>query len=276
MTGRQSAESALRALGRRPDDAIDLGEGALALAALDRPQADLAAARAHIAGMAREVARRAGSQAALDDRRNALVEVIRLGHGYRGDAATYDDLRNANLIDVIERRKGLPVALGILYIQVARAQGWSARGLDFPGHFLFRLEAGGERAVMDAFHDGRLRDAAELRELLKAVAGLDAELRPRHYRPVGDRDVLLRLQNNVKTRHLRDGRLEAAARTIDDMLLFAPDRAALWREAGVVRARLGNLRAAAAAFEAVLERAPDDRARDEARAVLRRLRNKIN
>ena len=114
MTGRRSAESALRALGRRPDDDIDLGEGALALASLDRPQADLGAARAHIAGMAGEVGRRAGRQAALEDRRAALVEVVRRRCGYRGDAATYDDLRNANLIDVIDRRKGLPVALGIL------------------------------------------------------------------------------------------------------------------------------------------------------------------
>ncbi len=66
------------------------------------------------------------------------------GYGYRGDAETYDDLANANLIRVIERRKGLPVALGVMWLHAARAAGWAAHGVDFPAHFLVALEGSGQ------------------------------------------------------------------------------------------------------------------------------------
>src|SRR3546814_19245031 len=84
---------------------------------------------------------------------------------------------------VIDRRKGLPVALGILYMHAARAQGWPAVGLNFPGHFLLRLERHGERAILDPFNEGRVHGATELLDLLKAMQGQDAELGPEHYQP---------------------------------------------------------------------------------------------
>jgi len=56
----------------------------------------------------------------------ALTQVMAEEHGYGGDRQHYDDLQNANLIRVIDRRRGLPVALGILYLHAARAQGWRA------------------------------------------------------------------------------------------------------------------------------------------------------
>ena len=92
-------------------------------------------------------------------------------HGLNGDRQTYDDLANANLISVIERRRGLPVSLAIIYIHAARALGWTMEGLNFPGRFLMRLGAPDGRAVLDPFAGGRMRDAVALRELLKTGAG---------------------------------------------------------------------------------------------------------
>src|SRR5258708_30354018 len=99
---------------------------------------------------------------------------------------------------VIDRRKGLPVALGILYIHAARAQGWDMAGLAFPGHFLVRLQDAGARLILDPFHGGKPREAAELRDLLKAITRNEAELTPAHYPPVRDPQVLLRLPNKLK------------------------------------------------------------------------------
>src|SRR5258705_307800 len=120
----------------------------------------------------------------LAARAQALNEIILLKHGYSGDELTYDDLQNANLMRVVDRRKGLPVALGILYLHTARAQGWESVGLAFPGHFLVRLGEGAERLILDPFHGGRIRGAATLRGLLKAMAGAAAQLRPHHFAPV--------------------------------------------------------------------------------------------
>src|SRR5204862_4626076 len=169
-----------------------IGEAALALAALDRPQVALARYREHLATLARDLGAAAVGVAEAAARAAALRAVIVGAYGYRGDDLTYDDLQNANLMRVIDRRKGLPVALGILYLDAGRAQGWDTVGLGFPGHFLIRLAEGAERLILDPFHGGRVCDAASLRELLKVMAGQAVELSPEHYAPVADRDVLLR------------------------------------------------------------------------------------
>ncbi len=94
-------------------------------------------------------------------------------HGYGGDVENYDDPANANLIRVIERRRGLPVALGILWLHAARAAGWAAHGIDFPGHFLLALTGRGEQRVVDVFAGGAALDARDLRALIKRVEGAE-------------------------------------------------------------------------------------------------------
>src|SRR5437879_5312507 len=223
----------LRELAALGSPILPIGEAALALASFERPRVGLARYRQHLATIARDVGRHSGAVGLqptgssgggdLAARVQALNEIILLKYGYSGDELTYDDLQNANLMRVVDRRKGLPVALGILYLHAARAQGWDSVGLGFPGHFLVRLTEGAERLIVDPFHGGRVCDAAKLRELLKAMAGQEVELTPEHYAPVADRDVLLRLQNNLKSPLLQAGRHEPAVRTVETMPLLAPD-----------------------------------------------------
>jgi regulator of sirC expression with transglutaminase-like and TPR domain len=266
----------LRDLAAHAGPILPIGEAALALASFERPRVSLARYRQHLAALARDVGRHAGIGADLPARAQALNEIILLKYGYSGDELTYDDLQNANLMRVVDRRKGLPVALGILYLDAARAQGWEAVGLGFPGHFLIRLSAGAERLILDPFHGGRICGAAELRDLLKAMAGQEIELAPEHYAPVSDRDVLLRLQNNLKSRLLQAGRHERALGVIDTMLMLAPDHVELWQEAGLLHAREGNIRAAMSAFQEFVARAPDGTARHQAAVLLQQLKAKLN
>jgi regulator of sirC expression with transglutaminase-like and TPR domain len=264
----------LRELGAVRSPILPIAEAALALASFDRPRVALARYRQHLRALARDVGRRAGGDLAA--RAAALNEIILLKHGYSGDELTYDDLQNANLMRVIDRRKGLPVALGILYLEAARAQGWDAVGLAFPGHFLIRLSKGPERVILDPFHGGRKLDAMALRELLKAIAGHEIELAPEHYAPVADREVLLRLQNNLKSRLIQGQQHERAVRVIGTMQMLAPDLAELWREGGLLHAQMGNMRAAMAAIEEYVARAPDGSARHEAAVMLQQIKTTLN
>ncbi|HEV2548778.1 MAG TPA: transglutaminase-like domain-containing protein [Stellaceae bacterium] len=270
---RATAEAFLRGLAGRGEVGLPLAEAALALAALDRPRVDLARYHHHLASLGREVGEAAASGAA--DPVDALNGVIIGRYGYAGDTLTYDDLQNANLMRVIDRRKGLPVALGILYIHAARAQGWDMAGLAFPGHFMVRLEHGGERRIIDPFHEGRVCEATELREILKSTAGQAAELSPAHYADVSDRDVLLRLQNNVKLRLVQTRQMEKALTAIENMLLFAPEEASLWWEAGQINAATGKLRAAIATLERFLALADDTAQRHRAALLLQQLRARL-
>jgi regulator of sirC expression with transglutaminase-like and TPR domain len=272
---RASAKAFLSALGGRGEGRLPLAPAALALAALERPRVDLDCYHQHLDALAHGVGEAALGARSLGARLDALNAVISGRYGYAGDTLTYEDLENADLMRVIDRKKGLPVALGILYIHAARAQGWAIAGLAFPGHFLVRLEERGERLIFDPFHGGRACQAAELRDLLKAMAGNEAELRPAHYAAVSDREVLLRLQNNVKERLIESGQNERALKVIQGMVLFAPDRSGLWREAGLIEAELGRLRAAIAAFERVLALADSAAQRHHAARVLQQLRSRL-
>lgn len=272
---RGTAQAFLREVGGMGDGPLPLAPAALALAALERPRVDLARYHHHLAALAHEVGAEAGGTADIERRVAALNTVILERYGYQGDTLTYEDLQNANLMRVIDRRKGLPVALGILYIHAARAQGWDMAGLAFPGHFLVRLQDAGARLILDPFHGGKPREAAELRDLLKAITGNEAELTPAHYAPVSDRDVLLRLQNNLKLRLVESRQLKKALAVIEGMMLFAPRHAALLREAGLIHAELGNLKTAVAAFERFLALAAHDAERHQAAAILQQLKARL-
>jgi len=272
----ESVEVYLRRLGEQPDNVIDVGAAALALAKLDRPGLDLAGYRDHLAALARETADSAATGDGLAGRIDAVNRALFAVHGYVGDAETYDDIQNADLTRVIDRRKGLPVALGILYIHAARAQGWEAFGIGFPGHFLIRLDEGGGRALIDPFHGGRRCEAADLRALLKATHGSAVELEPAYYAAISDRAVLLRLENNIKLRRLQSGDETGALAIVERCLWFAPGEATLWREAGALQARHGNLRAAIDAFERFIDLTPGEEERRQAATLISQLRGKLN
>lgn len=276
--GPSSARDALDAIGLLPDTEIDIADAALHLARVDLPDADWIAARTELTAIARHAVAlaRTVKDADLPVRAEALAGLLTGGHGYRGDAKTYADPANANLIRVIERRKGLPVALGILWMHATRAAGWGAHGVDFPAHFLIALEGRGSQLVIDVFDGGTILDARDLRALIKRVEGDRAELRPGLLKPMSARGVLLRLQNNIKARRLDRSDLAGALACAEDMLRVAPDNAALWREAALMHQRLDHVAAALGCFERFLAIVPQGDAATRARAAMEELRTRLN
>jgi len=277
MTLPEPLRARLEAVGAHADGDIDLAETALLLAGIERPGVALDPYRRHMDRLAHEVgAYMVGGPDDLNLRIEALVQVLAKRYGYAGTEEAFEDPDAANLTRVIDNRCGLPVALGILYLHAAQAMGWPAAGVDFPARFFVRLDCKGKRAILDPFDEGRSLSPRDLRAFYKAVAGNQAELTPENYRSVGNRDVLLRLQNNVKVRHLRAGRMPAALETVQTMLLLAPEKASLWREAGLLNMRLDNVQAAVVSLEEYLSRSTSDPARYRASVLLQELRGRLN
>lgn len=258
------------------DADLDIAEAALLLAALDRPQVPLERYRVALGELVEATATAAGASPSLAEAASALGRVIAEAHGYRGDQDTYDDPQNANLMRVIDRRKGLPVALGVIYLHTAGKLGWPAHGLSFPGHFLIRLEGAREAAILDPFNRGIALDAGALRERVKQVAGRDAELSPQYFQPVSHRAVLLRLQNNLKSRALSAGRFERAAEVLESMVTLAPREAWSWREFGTTLARTGALNAALSALATAGDLTSDADGRAEIDKLIRQVRAQLN
>jgi len=173
---------------------------------------------------------------------------------------------------VIERRRGLPVALGLLYIVAGRYCGWQVEGLNFPGHFLVRLEMDGERLIADPFRAGAEMDAAALRGLLKSIAGEKAELSHQFYLPVSNRDILIRLQNNLKKRLIEQEDYAQAVIVVEAMEALAPDEYRALFDKGILYAKLGQKGQAIKAIEDYITRAPDARDRQQAQGILQQIR----
>ena len=269
----------LTEIGGAEDGAIDLFESALVLAAVDRPRARLEPYRRHMEGIISEVRTYVGGTEPLVPlglRIEGLVQVIIKRYGYGGTQEVFDDLDAVNMMRVIDSRSGMPIVIGIFFMQTARTLGWDICGLDFPGRFLVRLEAGGERRILDPFAGGAGVEPRDMRDMFKAFAGNHVELRPEHYRDMGNRDILLRLQGNIKIRLLREERFDDALETLEVMLLFAPDKPELWRETGLLHARLGHIKDAIQALEEYLRRCGTDETRYNTSMLLQELRAQLN
>ncbi len=273
-----AARSALDAIGLIPDSELDLAGAALQFARIDAPEDDWQSAAAHLSELARDAVSLAADRTADSPavRAGALAGLLTGRWHYSGDVESYDHPDNANLIRVIARRRGLPVALGVLWLHCARAAGWDAYGVDFPGHFMIALPGPGTQLVLDVFEGGEPMSSPALRALLKRVEGPKAELRPGLLQPMSPRAVLMRLQNNILTRRLAAGNLAGGLAAVTDMLRVAPSQAGLWRDAAVLYQRLDQVGAALRCWERFLEIVPQGSAADLARTTLGELRSRLN
>lgn len=267
--------AALDAIGLLPDTEIDIANAALQLARVDAPDADWQAAGAQLSEIARDAVALPAARN-LAQKAEALSDLLASRYGYTGDTENYDDPANANLIRVIERRRGLPVALGIIWLHAARAAGWEAHGVDFPAHFMIALQGKSSQMVVDVFHGGVTMGARDLSKLLKRIEGENAELRPGLLLPMNARQVLLRLQNNIAGRRMQAGDLDGALACIEDMLRVAPDQAELWRQAAALNQQLDRVSAALRCLERCLRLVPRGDVATRIRSTMDMLRGRLN
>ena len=248
--------AALEAIGLLPDTEIDIAGAALQLARVDVPGADWQAARAALSEIARDAAALADI-VRLTDKAEALADLLAARHGFHGDADTYDDLANANLIRVIERRRGLPVALGVIWLHAARAAGWEAHGVDFPAHFMIALQGKSTQMVLDVFHGGVAMGARDLAHIAQADRGRERGTAPR---PVAADErqagAAALAEQHRRRAGMQAGDLDGALACIEDMLRVAPDQAELWRQAAMLNQQLDRVSAALRCFERCLKLVP--------------------
>jgi regulator of sirC expression with transglutaminase-like and TPR domain len=273
---------ALTAIGQLSDDEIDIADAALQLARLRDPSADWRRAAAHLSDLAREAATigRTLGDRPPEVRLGALAALIHARHAYAGDIETFDDLANADLIRVTERRRGLPVALGIVWLHCLRAAGWHGCGVDVPRHFLIRLDSGpaataASALLVDVFAAGRIVTRDEVVGRIHRRSTDPAELPPNALRAMTNRQVLLRLQRNIAERRRAAGDWEDALAVLEAMAAIAPDESAVWHDQAVVLQLLGRLRAAIACLERVVALSPDAQQADHARERIDAMRRRL-
>ena len=172
--------------------------------------------------------------ALIDANTGAVPPWMYLGHaGFRG-VPELDVIEGSRIDRLVENRCGLPITLGALLIHVAEHQGCSASGINFPGHFLVRVDG----AIVDPFLMVECDEA-------DCLAGLPAALREEDpFVQASPPMMLLRMLNNVKFHHMGRDEFHLALDMVDCQLRLLPGEAGLLFEQGECWLRIGSVEAA--------------------------------
>lgn len=179
--------------------------------------------------------------------------------GFQGNATDYQSLDNSNLARVLGTRRGIPISLGVVLIRVARTAGHLATGINFPGHFLVRVD--------DVLVDPFVMQQTDADRLIDGLPAASRRLPPHQlFSEASPVAVGLRMLNNIKLAYIHQAAWHQMLDVVDAQLALAPEQPALHVERGDLWVRLGAIAAARESWEKALEIA-ESSGSDEAEAV---------
>jgi regulator of sirC expression with transglutaminase-like and TPR domain len=248
------------------DASLSLIEAAISIAHDEHPQLDVTAVQTEIDALALKLRRRLPADAVPLQRLRLLNRYFFQELGFAGNVNDYYDPSNSYLHAVLETRRGIPISLAVLYIELATQIGLAAQGVSFPGHFLIKLRLNqGQRqgeVLIDPF-TGHSLSREELAELLvpykrsHGMAGDEDVPLGLFLQSATSRDILARMLRNLKEIHRTAEdwrRLLAVQRRL---VVLLPQAWEELRDRGLTQAELGLNREAADDLSSYLEHRPE-------------------
>lgn len=242
------------------DDSLPVTEAALSLAQDAYPDLDLQGTLAEIDMLAARLRRRLADDADLKHRVVALNDFFFRELGFACNHNDYYDPDNSHLNAVLKRRRGIPISLSVLYLELAEQIGVPARGVSFPGHFLLRVTLPDGDLIIDPTNGHSLSEA-EMVEMLepyvaRAAGAVDSALRAL-LQPATSREIIARMLRNLKTIYLQTERWQRLLAVQQRLVILLPDHVDEVRDRGFAYARLDYLRPALEDLEQYLGERPD-------------------
>jgi regulator of sirC expression with transglutaminase-like and TPR domain len=239
------------------DERIDLARAALAIASDDYHNLPADDYLSRIDALAVEVAERVGRHSSVYRCIAGLNEVLFQRHGYRGNRAEYFDPKNSFLNEVMDRKKGIPITLSVLYMEVGQRIGLSLHGVGFPGHFLVKYLDNEQEIVIDPFNSGEIQSKCGLENLLRELYGRAVPLRPDLLETVTKKQIIRRMLNNLKSIYLRGNDFLKGLSMVERLVILDPASADDIRDRGVIYLKLECFRQALEDLETYLRLVPD-------------------
>ncbi|MCD9873747.1 transglutaminase-like domain-containing protein [Streptomyces guryensis] len=207
----------------------------------------------------------------------ALHHLLGAQDGFRGSPADYQRLESSLLHEVLRRRRGLPILLSVVWMEVARRAGAPVYGVALPGHFVVGFGPEEAQVLVDPFDGGRLLGAGDAELLVAGATG--AALDPSMLTPADPLDVVLRILNNIRAwAAARPERSDVSLWAVDLSLLLPSHPARLRYERGQVLVQRGDFVEGAVELEAYADAvaAVDESAAERVRGQARAARALLN
>lgn len=222
-------------------DDIPLDQAALLLGAWDYPMRDVDDYRDRLDEIASAAAPAVAHAINGIGRARAISDCLFDRYGFSGNTYDYYDPRNSFLMDVLDRRTGIPISLSVLYLEVARRVGVLAQGVNFPGHFLVRVAVEDAWLFIDPYSGGRALSPADLEALLKKTTTPDAVLEPSVIAAATKRQIVARMLVNLAGIYGRTGDLPRSLDVLERLAVLEPANPRIARDLTSLRQRVDNL-----------------------------------
>jgi len=263
------------------EDAFPLFEAAASIAQDEYPDLDIQQVLGNVDQMLSRVKRRCNADAGPLQRLRTLNQFFFRDMGFGGNVNNYYDPDNSYINAVLRTRRGIPISLAVLWLELAQGLGLKARGVNFPGHFMVKVNLPNGQVVIDPFSGQSLsrEDLSERLEPYKRRNGLVDDFDV----PVGlylqaatPRDIVARLLRNLKEIHRTQEDWLRLIAVQDRLLILLPDAWSEYRDRGLAWAEMGDLRLAVNDLEIYVEHSDDTLDREAIAQRVQELRRALN
>ncbi|HVW00457.1 MAG TPA: transglutaminase-like domain-containing protein [Planctomycetaceae bacterium] len=246
----------VKLLTRRTD--IDLVLAALELARDAYPDLRFEQTFDWIDERAAELSSRIAGAKTERDALAALADCLSGRHGLQGDRDSYNHADSSYLHRVIERKRGIPISLSLLYMAVGARAGLPLHGVSSPGHFMVRYEAVDGPLFIDAFSRGEVLTHDECSARICRAMDLPGPLAESAFEPAPARTIVIRMLNNLKALHARQSNWQAAWLVQHRLSALHPSTYSEIRDLGLISLKANRPGMALDLLQSCRQRCPED------------------
>lgn len=246
----------------RDDDTLPLLEATASVAMDEYPDLDVQQVLGDVDQLLARLRRRLAADAPALNRLRALNQFFFQDLGFGGNVNHYYDPDNSHVNVVLKTRRGIPITLAVLWLELAQGVGLQARGVNFPGHFMVKVNLPKGQVVIDPFTGQSLsrEDLSERLEPFKRRNGLvdDFDIPVGLYlQAASPRDILARVLRNLKEIYRTQEDWSRLIGVQDRLVLLLPEAWEERRDRGLAWAELGQPARAVPDLESYLQNADD-------------------
>jgi len=264
---------AWQAMLQQPETDWDLCHAGLLIAAQLQPELDIQFYQARLEEMSAAIQHRTSADQDVQTRVRQLNQYFYEELGFAGDKQDYYSPDNSLLNLVIDRRRGIPISLAVIYLKFASVIGLDAFGIAFPGHYLVGVHAEEDYMILDPFDHGRQLDHNQLRNMLQQLTHVhtDEIVLEKNLLPAAKSESVVRMLRNLKQIYIEAQKVELSLTCIEMILSIMPEAPDELRDRGMIYQHIEYTQGAINDLTHYLKLVPDAEERNVIEALLESL-----